>query len=330
MEKTVGIPRGLFFYEYYPFWKTFLEELGVKIIVSDNTSRRILDDGCKICVDEACLPVKVFHGHVQNLIGKVEYILIPRFTSISKNEYICPKIGGLPDMVRHTFKVTPTIIDTEINLRKSKSNEYEAVRQIGMIFSDEGRLIQHAYKKAKKALNEYKAHLKNGLLPDEILGNKKTLQKTSGKETLKIAIIGHAYNIFDSYVNMEMLAKLKSRNINVLTIDMIDEDIINHKNTCLHKKMFWNFGRRALGSTLHLLDREDIDGVIYIMSFGCGVDSFICDMVERRVRQGSSIPFIVLTIDEHSGEAGLDTRLEAFIDMIRWRKANESNIPAYG
>jgi predicted nucleotide-binding protein (sugar kinase/HSP70/actin superfamily) len=56
------------------------------------------------------------------------------------------------------------------------------------------------------------------------------------------------------------------------------------------------------------------------MSFGCGVDSFVCDLAERKVRRSRDMPFIILTIDEHSGEAGLDTRLEAFVDMIRWRK----------
>ncbi len=42
------------------------------------------------------------------------------------------------------------------------------------------------------------------------------------------------------------------------------------------------------------------------------------------------MPFIVLTIDEHSGEAGMDTRIEVFIDMIRWRSKSESNISAHG
>jgi predicted nucleotide-binding protein (sugar kinase/HSP70/actin superfamily) len=53
-------------------------------------------------------------------------------------------------------------------------------------------------------------------------------------------------------------------------------------------------------------------------------------MIERRLRRSSDIPFIVLTIDEHSGEAGMDTRLEAFIDMIRWRKKDETDISAHG
>ena len=101
MNKKVGIPRGLFYYQFYPLWRSFFEELGAEIIVSDNTTRKILDDGVKKCVDEACLPVKVFYGHIASLKDKVDYLFIPRYTSISKKEYICPKFGGLPDMIKH-------------------------------------------------------------------------------------------------------------------------------------------------------------------------------------------------------------------------------------
>ena len=53
--------------------------------------------------------------------------------------------------------------------------------------------------------------------------------------------------------------------------------------------------------------------MIYVMSFGCGIDSFVCDLIERKMRRETDIPFIVLTLDEHSGEAGMNTRLEAFL-----------------
>lgn len=330
MSKTVGIPRGLLFYEYYPLWKTFLEELGAEVIVSDQTTKHIMDDGCKACVDEACLPVKVFHGHVMNLAERVDCLLIPRFTSISKREYICPKIGGLPDMVRNTLTELPPIIDVEINLRKSGSNAYRAAYEIGMHFNTDSSRIKAAYKKAEKDHKEYKSKLKKGFLPNEIIDKNLLQKKQNASKMLQVAVIGHPYNLFDSYVSMEMISKMRKNNINVLTVDMVDDAVINEKQALLKKKMFWNFGRRAVGSVLHVLDRKDIEGIIYVMSFGCGVDSFVCDMVERRVRENSDIPFIVITLDEHSGEAGIDTRMEAFIDMIRWRKTNEGNIPAYG
>ena len=127
-----------------------------------------------------------------------------------------------------------------------------------------------------------------------------------------------------------MIRKLRDSNVNILTVDMIDGGIINEKAGTLNKKMFWYFGRKAMGSVLHMLERDDIDGIIYVMSFGCGIDSFVCDLIERKVRRKGGVPFTVLTIDEHSGEAGMNTRLEAFIDMIRWRSADESNISSFG
>ena len=116
----IGIPRSLFYYKFISFWEKFFAELGAEVVVSEQTNKRILDDGVRACVDEACLPIKIFYGHVINLKNRVDYILVPRFTSISKKEYICPEFGGLPDMIRHTLKDLPRLIDTEVNLRNSK------------------------------------------------------------------------------------------------------------------------------------------------------------------------------------------------------------------
>ena len=76
----VGIPRTLSYYTYYPMWKTFLEKLGVEVIISDPTSKQILDDGMREAVADA-VPIKLYHGHVINLINKVDYIFGPRMVS---------------------------------------------------------------------------------------------------------------------------------------------------------------------------------------------------------------------------------------------------------
>lgn len=326
----VGIPRGLMYYQYYPLWKTFFEELGAEVVVSDYTTKKILDDGSKSCVDEACLAVKVFYGHVLNLKDKVDYLFIPRYTSISKNEYICPKFGGLPDMIKSSLSGLPGIIDTEVNMRKSKNNSMEAALEVGSFFSSDPIKITRAYKKAVESYRDYRGQVLNGALPTDILDKKFSVLKKPQKKMLNIAVIGHGYNLYDSYVNMDMLKKLKKEDVDILTVEMIDNDTINEKSATIQKRMFWNFGRKAVGAALHLLERGDIDGIIYLMAFGCGVDSFVCDFVERKIRRSSDIPFTIITIDEHSGEAGLNTRIEAFIDMIRWRNKDEDNVSAHG
>jgi len=334
----VGIPRGLFYYRYFPLWKTFLEELGAEITVSDATNKKILDDGVKSCVDEACLPVKLFHGHVINLAGRVDCIFIPRFTSISRNEYVCPEFGGLPDMIRHTVKNLPMLIDTEVNLRKSGRNSWKAALETGSCFGGSRADIKRAFSRAVEEYRLYRDTTRSGVMPSFPGG----LQRDSGdrrdrkrpgiiptfpggsqrdsgdtQKCLKIAVIGHAYNIYDSYINMDMLGKLRKLGAEAITVEMVDETEINRHTAALAKPMFWNFGRKALGSVSHFIEKGDIDGIIYAMSFGCGIDSFVCDLAERKVRRETDTPMIVLTLDEHSGEAGMNTRLEAFIDMIK-------------
>ncbi len=328
MPVKVGIPRALMYYEYFPMWKTFFEELGAKVILSNKTTKPLLNDGVSNCVDEACLPVKLFHGHVMNLIGRTDYIFIPRLKSIAKAQYICPKFIGLPEMIKYSIKDLPPIIHTEINLRKSNAQLVRAYKEIGRYFTNSNRKIGVAYRKALETQEKYIGAVRSGRFPTEILEHKKI--SSSNKKDLCIALIGHVYNIYDEYVSMNILSKLNDTGVKVITSELIDDEIVQHKADSLPKKMFWTSGERMLGVVMHLVDRDDIDGIVYLMSFGCGIDAFIADLCEKEVRRKTDIPFALFTLDEHSGEAGFDTRLEAFIDMIRWRKRDESNVPTYG
>lgn len=330
MRRRVGIPRGLFYYKYFSLWKEFFEGLGAEVILSKPTNKEILDNGTRVCVDEACLPVKIFHGHVIDLKDKVDYLFIPRFTSISRNEYVCPKFGGLPDMVRQNIKGLPQIINTEVNLRKSSRGAFKAALEMGRYICSSTSIIKKSYIQAMQKHQQYKKDLMNGLLIGDVWDKEFGMSREYKNNILTIALFGHEYNLYDSYVNMNTINKLKCRGVKIVTIDMMDPGIINAKAQTLPKKMFWNYGRKAVGAALHILDRNDVDGIIYIMSFGCGIDSFVCDLIERKIRRNSDIPFIILTIDEHTGEAGINTRLEAFVDMLRWRRKDEGNIPSYG
>ncbi|AYO30678.1 hypothetical protein D2962_08620 [Biomaibacter acetigenes] len=78
------------------------------------------------------------------------------------------------------------------------------------------------------------------------------------------------------------------------------------------------------------MENKKIDGIIHVASFGCGPDSLIGELLEHRVMREYKVPFLYLTLDEHSGEAGFDTRLEAFLDILEGRKVSESNISAHG
>jgi predicted nucleotide-binding protein (sugar kinase/HSP70/actin superfamily) len=129
---------------------------------------------------------------------------------------------------------------------------------------------------------------------------------------------------------MDLLGKLAKYGIEVRTIEMVGEAEINAQAARLEKPMFWNYGRMAYGAALHMAEAGMVEGFICVTSFGCGIDSFVNELIERSIRNKYNIPFITMTIDEHSGEAGFNTRLEAFVDMLRWRSLNEDHIPAFG
>ena len=87
--KRVGIPHGLFYYYYYPLWKTFFTDLGAHVISSSESNRLTLDQGIKLAVDETCLPIKVYFGHVQELCEEyLDYLFIPRLVSVELKLYM--------------------------------------------------------------------------------------------------------------------------------------------------------------------------------------------------------------------------------------------------
>lgn len=324
----IGIPSGLFYYKYYPLWKNFFENLGADVILSENTNRKILDLGVKLCVGEACLPVKIYHGHVKVLCDSADVIFVPRIMSICRNEYICPKFCGLPEMIKNSVPDTPYILDTIINLRKSDRTIIDSIMHAGSVITKNKSRIMVAYKEALLEQARFESLLS---ITGDFNNSLKEARVVREPESLKrIAILGHPYNIYDSYINMDILKKLKILGYSVITPEMIDDDRANKYADSIPKRHFWTLGRKLLGSGLSFIEKKDISGIIFLSSFGCGIDSLIEDYLERNIRRDGKIPYMKLMLDEHTGEAGMDTRLEAFIDMVKWREDNEGDIPTYG
>ncbi len=321
----IAIPRALLYYEFYPLWNTFFIELGAETILSPKTTKDILAESVKYAVNDACLPVKLFHGHASYLKDKADYIFIPRLKSVAKKEYICPKISGLPEMVRFSVPDLPKIIDTEVNLRKSKRNLNKAFFEAGSFVTEDKHLIKRAARKALDSHKTYVAALRKGRLPAELLENTKPPKVENAD--LSVALLGHSYNLYDEYSNINIMKKLAEHNAEVLTPEAIEETLIDLYSLKIGKRMFWTLGKRQLGALFQFLENK-VDGIIYVMAFGCGIDSFIADLAERYAKR-NKIPFYLMILDEHSGEAGVNTRIEAFVDMIRWKKKDEAYCSAF-
>lgn len=302
----IGIPKGLLYCRYHTFFETFFSKLGSEIIVSEQTNKDIMDMGVEFCVDEACLPVKVFHGHAASIKDRCDYLIIPRIMSICKKEYICPKFCGLPEMIIHSIPHVPKVSMEPIYMQNEK-DLFKWCFAAGSAVTKNSAKIKKAFISAKKAQKKSRT----GIIEP---GQK-----------LTVMLAGHPYVIFDEYLNMGIVNKLRAKGIGIIT-----EEFVSDSETCeevkkLVKKPFWTFQRRIFGAACVLLRHKRIDGIIYLSSFACGIDSVIIDLIRYCI---GHFPMLVIKLDEHTGEAGMDTRVEAFIDMLERRVLNENYNPS--
>ncbi|QGT99003.1 Activator of (R)-2-hydroxyglutaryl-CoA dehydratase [Candidatus Syntrophocurvum alkaliphilum] len=326
----VGIPRGLFYFYYYPLWKTFFENLGAEVVTSSETNNKIVSQGIDIAVDETCFPVKVYYGHVNQLCNEnIDYIFIPRIVSVELRSYICPKFMGIPDMIRASFNNLPYVIDITIDLSRNNKELKKEIIKVGQLFTSNKKAINNAYQNAIIEQKRFNQISKEGYTLDEAIKLWEGLKiKLNTKNDLKIGVFGHGYSIYDQAISMNIINKLREMECQAYIPEMLDKKIIEKEASTLPKRVFWTIGRKMVGGALHMDKRTDIDGIIYVSCFGCGPDSIVGEVIERKVKNK---PFMLITVDEHTGEAGLVTRLEAFCDMLRRRKSNnESNISAHG
>ena len=329
--KRVGRPHGLFYYYHYPMWKTFFLDIGADVVTSAETNRFLIEQGIEAAVDEICFPMKVYLGHIKDLCNcKLDYIFLPRIVSIEKRSYICPKFMGVPDMVKAAIPDLPTVIDTLVDFSKGNRLVKQEIRKTGRIFTSNIKVIDRAYKHAFEELTICKKLTNEGYTMAEAIkiweGDKQDIKNDND---LNIGVLGHGYALYDESISMNIINRLRALGCKVHLPESLDKQSIEQEAATMPKRIFWTLGRKMVGSALYMSKRDDIDGIIYVACFGCGPDSLIGEIIERKVRNKA---FMLMTIDEHTGEGGLVTRLEAFCDMLRRRRrcGNESNISSHG
>ena len=328
----VGIPRALHFYRYFPFWKKLLEELDVEIILSPPTNKKIVEEGVTHGFGELCIPVKIYYGQVLKLVRDnpdLDYIFVPRYVAEVKEAFFCPKFLSLPDVIKILPEV-PKILNFEVNVKEFPiaTSAIELGNELGRTQNQ----ALNAYREAQKYFDEYHEFLRKGAPVNHALrlverNRPFTLPKRKHKGDLKFLLLGHAYNIFDTFINLDFQKKLRDQGVQVITIENLPESIfkepviINPKGGRLRN--YWKHEEEILAAMRYFLTkgREEIDGVIFLISFACGPDSLISELIKHDMKV-VGLPFLEIIMDEHSGEAGLLTRVESFTEMVRRKKKN--------
>ena len=297
----VGIPKALIYWKHPYFWETFFELLGVKVVLSPKTNKEIVEIGVKSADPETCFSVKVFFGHLLWLNGKCDYIFVPRLkTNREKLEY-CPKFFALPDLAKILTK-TPILTET---FDERKERLAKTLEKLGRQLTKDKKLI-------KKAIEI--TFLKEKELEEE---QKKDFFGKIKSEKRKIILISHQYNLYDDYVNLRIKKKLEKLGAEPIFIDKVPLSVHYNKQSSQTVKwpnFHWEFGKEIMEKIKTILN-YDISGAVEISAFQCGCDAVLKEFVEREFKR-NKIPFLYLIIDEQTGEAGIQTRIEAFIDTI--------------
>jgi predicted nucleotide-binding protein (sugar kinase/HSP70/actin superfamily) len=293
----------MLFHRYETLWRGFFQKLEVPVLVSPPTAQSVAERGTALTIDEACLALKIFNGHVASLVGKCDYILIPRITGFGMNQEFCPRFAALYDVIQNIFRDSgQKFLPLNIDFRQNIGEEAGFIA-LGEALGFPAKTAKKAYSAAKK---------EDQKLWKTMVQSQNALYSQEG---LKILIAAHSYVIADPYIGKPITDFLKKNGAIPIRADVVDrEDALRH-STELSPTCKWQLNREIIGSIA--MNKSKADGIILLSTFPCGPDAMVSDILLRRI---TGKPMLNLVLDGQNGTAGVETRLESFLDIIRFQK----------
>jgi predicted nucleotide-binding protein (sugar kinase/HSP70/actin superfamily) len=327
--KTIGIPRCLTTYSLYPLWRTLFEELGFKTVLSGPTDEEVVRLGGELTAADFCFPMKIAHGQTALLAQRkdVDLLFLPQVICAERNpkttnSYYCPYVQAFPSAVRSALTVhgvdasrllTPVVDFSLWPLGRTNALARGLVGPLGVSRLRVGR----AWSRAVKAQREFERRRKEA--------GRRLLAEIEASGKPAIAVIGRPYNTLDEGATLSLPRKIAELGLTVIPMDMLPYDI--RKLNPFFRNMYWSYGQHILAAAEFLRDHKQLYG-IYFTNFSCGPDSFLLSLAEEVMGEK---PMLTLELDEHGGDAGYLTRIEAFLDVVRaWTPRSQPpfNVPA--
>ena len=319
---VIGIPRVLNIYENYPFWYTFFTDLGFKVVISPESSRKIYELGIESIPSESeCYPAKLAHGHVMWLIKQgikdIFYPCIPYERDEmegTNNHYNCPIVTSYAENIKNNMEELATehinfmnpflALDNEEALKSRLFEELEAQYHLTV---DE---VNHAVDKAYAELAQVRTDIQNK--GEEVLAYLAETGRTG------IVLCGRPYHI-DPEINHGIPELINSYGIAVLT-----EDSISHLSKVerpLNVQDQWMYHSRLYAAANYAKANKQLE-VIQLNSFGCGLDAVTTDTVKDILTKSGRI-YTVLKIDEVNNLGAARIRIRSLISAVRVRKKHK-------
>ncbi len=313
---TVGIPRAFSTHSLYPLYSWFFHELGIKTVLSTEVAH----EGVVRVESAYCFPAEIAHGAVQDCLDKgVDYILLTHFRDMPSYEddvhaNTCPITQALPYYIIKAFpevdekRWLPLVVSFKFGEKKALEHFTTMAAQLGIgeaetkAAFDVAQAKQQAYFDAAHALG------------------RQALEDSRKADRPVIAILGRPYNAFTPEANMGIPRKFTTRGYSVIPFDILPLE--DEKG--IFPNMYWYYGQQDMHAASILKDEPNVY-VTWISNFSCAPDSFMLHYLKWIMGQK---PFLVLELDSHSADAGIDTWVEAFLDILDGYRAKKAEIEA--
>ncbi|MBD3193036.1 MAG: hypothetical protein GF308_20535 [Candidatus Heimdallarchaeota archaeon] len=295
---TIGIPRALLTHSFYPLFSTFFEELGYEVVLSG------IDKNKEILTNAAfCYPVQILHGAIFDLIKQgISKIFLPHVLNATKGEpwldaTFCPITQASPYYSSVLFKGT-TFLSPVLDFVEGYEEETALIEIAVKKLQEPRTTAEEAYEKAVKEQKKVEEKfLEKG---------RKAIKNIAKKEDeIGIVLVGRSYNAFPPETSLLIPKKLASMGVTVIPFDFLEKkgkgDIP------------WYFGN-YVKAAIDLVKEQENLFLLYINSFSCTIDAFIQNYVHSEIKDK---PYLMLELDAHTADAGIQTRLEAFLEIIR-------------
>ena len=303
----IGIPRCLAMYELFPFFYEFLRQLGFDPVLSEQTTRKTIELGSELALADTCLPVKVALGQIQDLVSKkINLLFLPSVITMQPQDdifprsYVCPYVQSLPYLTRAVFGDKVTVHAPYLHFDRGQAGIEESLIQFG---KDVGKSKNEVKTAIKKALGHW-TDVKEQIME---LGRKILIEL----DDTAFVVCSRPYNGFDTGMNLNLPKKLRDLGVLAIPLDFLDLDYGSIQDD--FSNMYWHYGQRIMAAAQRIA-RDKRLFPVYLSNFACGPDSFLTRFFREKL---GAKPFLLLEIDEHSGDAGFITRCEAFLDSIR-------------
>ncbi|MFC1963660.1 acyl-CoA dehydratase activase [Chloroflexota bacterium] len=305
---SVGIPRALMVYDYAPLLIAFLNEIGANVVLSSKTTKKIMEQSVELSYSDSCFPVKLLHGHAASL-SDVDYILYPCAIRMGlkdgeeNQKYSCPLVQASPYIIKEVLGLQKRLLIPIIDFSTGDKNVIKSLADVGVEMGFTKREAKRAAAKGIEAQRRFEQDL--------MQYGQEALQQIREKGELGVVLLSRAYVFQDSGANMGIAEKLAQLGVVPIPIDFLPLNSVNVKEYT--DRPYWiSESKHIAGADITARD-PSLYGLA-LTTFGCGPNSFMLNIVEDIM---GDKPLGELEIDEHAAEAGIVTRLEAFVDTIR-------------